>query len=231
MSIAVQRRLLVHHARGGIVHIHEDRARAVAREVEQLVQVLVVVGGLHDGIADHRIGHVDPTDHVRVDLGQLVEVDRGDVVPLGVLDGILLQVLVGRLRGAIAQLGLDEHAPGHEQEGDADDDQHRRQDVAGRGGGAARDRTRRGPACAGRGAGRRASPGRWVRAWLRRRRASGEPRGSRRVRGAAGRDGLATRSRARGGHRHELGGLHGGRGAARGPATRSGAAHLGTRGT
>ena len=114
--VAVDGGLLVGHAGRGVVHVHEDGARAVARQVEQLAQVRGVVGRLHHGIVDHRAGDVDPAHDIGVDGRERVKVHGGHVVAVGALDGVLLQVAVGRLRLLVAELRLDEQAARHEQE-------------------------------------------------------------------------------------------------------------------
>ena len=92
--MAVNGGLLVHQARRGVVHIHEDSARTIARSIKKPAQIRCVVAGLDHRVIDHRARDINPAHNIRIDLCQGIEVHAGHVIAFIALDGILLELLI-----------------------------------------------------------------------------------------------------------------------------------------
>ena len=112
--------------------VDEERAVFIVAAVEQTVEVIVIVVGLHHGVVQPRVRAVEPRHHVAVLLAQGVEIDGN---ALRLLRRLLLVRLdgggefLGRLRHLLALVLLDEITPdliGGEGE---HADQHRQQQI------------------------------------------------------------------------------------------------------
>ena len=92
--MAVNRGLLIHHARRSVVAIQKDGARRIGGAVEQRVEVLGVVVGLHHGVVDVGAGRVNPTHDLGICLGKRIEVDNRHAAGVLVAHILLFDFLI-----------------------------------------------------------------------------------------------------------------------------------------
>ena len=105
--MTVNRGLLIHHARRGVVAIQEDGTRRIGGAVEQRVEVLGVVVGLHHGVVDVGAGRVNPTHNLGICLGKCIEVDNRHAAGVLIAYILLLDFLVRIACLLIANLSVD----------------------------------------------------------------------------------------------------------------------------
>ena len=105
--VAVDRGLLIHHARRGVVAIQEDGTGRVSRTVKQRVEVFGVVVGLHDGIVDVGAGRINPTHNLGIRLGKCIKVDNRHAAGVLVAHILFFDLLIRLARLLVANLGVD----------------------------------------------------------------------------------------------------------------------------
>ena len=103
--VAVDQRVEIRKIRRGAV-IQEDRAQLVRLVFPGVVEVVFVVGPLHEGVGDLCVRQPQPAEHLRVDLLQGLHVHPREHLQIRVLRLLLFRV---RLRG---RLGRGQLCPG-----------------------------------------------------------------------------------------------------------------------
>ena len=121
--VAVDRGLLIHHARRGVIAIQENGPGCIGRTVEQRVEVFGVVVGLHHGIVDVGSRRVNPTHNLGICLGKCIEVDNRHAAGVLIAYILLLDFLVRIACLFIANLSIDKDSGGGDNQADADDDE------------------------------------------------------------------------------------------------------------
>ena len=121
--VAVDRGLLIHHARRGVVAIQENGPRCIGRTVEQRVEVFGVVVGLHHGIVDVGSRHINPTHNLGVCLSKCIKVDNRHAAGVLIAYILLLDFLIRLARLLVANLCIDKDGGGGNNQADADDDE------------------------------------------------------------------------------------------------------------
>ena len=128
--MTVNRGLLIHHARRGVVAIQEDGSRGIGRTVEQRVEVLGVVVGLHHGVVDVGAGRVNPTHNLGICLGKRIKVDNRHATGVLVAHILLFDFLIRLARLLVANLCVDKDGGSGNDQANADDDEQNGNDGA-----------------------------------------------------------------------------------------------------
>ena len=128
--VAVDCRLLVHHARRDIFEVQENRTRCIGRTVKQRVEVFRVVLGLHHGIVDVGIRHINPSHDLGICLSKSVKIDNRHAARILIAHVLLLDLLVRIARLLVANLCIDKDGGSGNDQTDAHDDEQNGDDGA-----------------------------------------------------------------------------------------------------